>query len=339
MNKKKILVTGVAGFIGFHLVNKLIYDGMEVIGIDNLNNYYDVKLKFDRLFESEIKKEDIVDGKLINSNKYPNYSFAKIDLIENDKLEKLFRKHRFKYVINLAAQAGVRFSVTNPRNYIESNILGFFNILELCKKYKVDHFVYASSSSVYGDSSKISFTEKDIVDSPVSLYAATKKSNELLAYSYSKLYNLPTSGLRYFTVYGPWGRPDMAPILFSEAIMKRKKINVYNDGKMLRDFTFIDDVINGTILTLKNKSTANCPYQILNIGKGVAVNLLDFISILENKIGVKSIIKLMPMQLGDVKETCSDINSLIKLGYSPKIDLEKGISLFVDWFKNYYLYK
>ena len=332
----KILVTGTAGFIGYHLVRKLIDLGHNFVGIDNINNYYDVQLKYDRLKESGIYKENLKSSEeLIKSKKLKSYFFSKLDLCNKVKLVKLFRKEKFDKVINLAAQAGVRFSIENPMAYVESNVVGFTNLLECCKEFKIKHLLYASSSSVYGLSKKFPLSEKDNVDKPISLYAATKKSNELMAYTYSHLFKIPTSGLRFFTVYGPWGRPDMAPILFANAIVNREKIKVFNEGKLERDFTYIDDIIEGVVLSLNNPPKNNSNYEIYNIGNGKPVKLLRFIQVLEKKLGKKALKKMMPMQMGDVKKTFSDISKLKSLGYNPKIKIEEGVDKFIKWFLKY----
>ena len=332
----KILVTGTAGFIGYHLVRKLIDLGHNVVGIDNINNYYDVQLKFDRLNESGIYKENLKNNcELTKSDKLKGYFFSQLDLCNKVKLVKLFRKEKFDKVINLAAQAGVRFSIENPMAYVESNVVGFTNLLECCKEFKIKHLLYASSSSVYGLSKKFPLSEKDNVDNPISVYAATKKSNELMAYTYSHLFNISTTGLRFFTVYGPWGRPDMAPILFANAIINRNQIKVFNGGELERDFTYIDDIIEGVVLSLNNPPKNNSNYEIYNIGNGKPVKLLKFIEVLENKLGVKALKKMMPMQMGDVKKTFSDISKLKSLGYNPKIKIEEGVDKFIKWFLKY----
>lgn len=333
----KILVTGAAGFIGFHLVNRLAKEGVEVIGIDNINDYYDVKLKYARLKEIGISEEAINSNKEVISNKYKSYSFIKLDITDLDSLKNLFAKKHFTHVINLAAQAGVRYSIENPHAYVQSNLVGFVNILECCRYNEIKHLVYASSSSVYGANSKVPFSEEDRVENPVSLYAATKKSNELMAYTYSHLYNLKTTGLRFFTVYGPWGRPDMSPILFANAIRKGEPIKVFNNGEMERDFTYIDDIIEGIIrVSKKEKSTEKLPYDVMNIGNGSPVNLMDFISTLEKHLGIKADKIFMPMQDGDVKKTWADTSKLeMRVGYKPFTKLSDGISNFVDWINAY----
>ena len=332
----KILVTGSAGFIGYHLVKKLIDLEYSVVGIDNINNYYDVQLKFDRLKELGIYKETLKSrGELTKSKKLKAYFFSQLDICDKENLIKLFRKEKFDKVINLAAQAGVRFSINNPMAYVESNVVGFTNILECCKEFKIKHLLYASSSSVYGLSKKFPLSEKDNVDNPISVYAATKKSNELMAYTYSHLFKIPTSGLRFFTVYGPWGRPDMAPILFANAIVNREKIKVFNEGKLERDFTYIDDITEGIVISLENPPINSSNYEIYNIGNGKPVNLLRFIQVLEKKLGKKALKKMMPMQMGDVKKTFSDISKLKSLGYNPKIKIDEGVDKFIKWFLKY----
>lgn len=333
----KILVTGAAGFIGFHLVEALVKLGHEVVGIDNVNDYYDVNLKYARLAESGINREQVTDkGNLIVSCEHDNYKFAKIDIIDLPKLEQLFKEEEFTHVVNLAAQAGVRYSIENPHAYVQSNLVGFVNILECCRHNKIVHLVYASSSSVYGANAKIPFSEDDRVDHPVSLYAATKKSNELMAYTYSHLYSLPTTGLRFFTVYGPWGRPDMAPMLFANAIMKDEPIKVFNNGDMKRDFTYIDDIVEGIIRCVSALPKKQPKAEVFNIGNSKPVDLMEFISIMEECMGKKSEKIFMPMQDGDVKVTYADTTKLNNdVDYLPKVTLNVGLRKFVDWFKLY----
>jgi UDP-glucuronate 4-epimerase len=334
----KILVTGAAGFIGYHLVEALLKKENEVVGIDNINDYYDVNLKHSRLRESGIDSTFITENKeLIKSSIYSNYSFAKIDITDLIRLEELFKQEKFTHVVNLAAQAGVRYSLENPHAYIQSNVVGFVNILECCRHNKIEHLLYASSSSVYGANSKIPFSEDDRVDHPVSLYAATKKSNELMAYSYSHLYNLPTTGLRFFTVYGPWGRPDMAPMLFANAITKGESIKIFNNGEMQRDFTYIDDVVEGIVRSIAVLPRTEPKADVFNIGNSKPVKLMDFISIMEDCIGKKALKQFLPMQDGDVKITYAD-TSLIQneKGYSPNSDLKKGTNMFIKWFNEFY---
>ncbi len=345
----KILITGTAGFIGFHLAKRVLQLGHEVIGIDNINDYYSVDLKYARLEESGIRRQEIEHESnsdseipvLVQSVKFPNYRFAKIDITERKRLNHLFETENIDVVCNLAAQAGVRYSLENPHAYVSSNLVGFVNILEACRNYKIKHLVYASSSSVYGNSSKMPLSVDDRVDNPVSLYAATKKSNELMAHTYSHLYGIPTTGLRFFTVYGPWGRPDMAPILFASAISKGKPIKVFNNGNLERDFTYIDDIVEGVVRVIDNssdnKSGSFVHYAIYNIGNGNPVKLMDFIETMEKALGKKAIKEFMPMQPGDVYKTFADVSHLKeKFGYSPTTTLKNGISEFVKWYKNYY---
>ncbi|MFK7946519.1 MAG: NAD-dependent epimerase [Saprospiraceae bacterium] len=341
----KILVTGAAGFIGFHLVSALLKRGDEIIGIDNINDYYDVNLKYGRLGEHGISKNDIVYNIPIKSTTKANYTFIKIDISDRDTIKELFSSNKFDVVCNLAAQAGVRYSIENPQAYIDSNIVGFANILEGCRHNKVKHLVYASSSSVYGLNKKVPFSTTDNVDYPISLYAATKKSNELMAHTYSHLYNLPTTGLRFFTVYGSWGRPDMAYFLFTKAILEGKSIKVFNNGNMSRDFTYIDDIVEGIDKVINNPpvasdkavSASKAPYKVYNIGNNAPVNLLKFIETIEEKLGMVADKKMLPIQPGDVYTTYADVSDLIQdLKYRPNTDLGKGIGLFVKWYKNFY---
>jgi UDP-glucuronate 4-epimerase len=332
----KILVTGAAGFIGFHLVERLCKEGHDVVGIDNINDYYDVNLKYARLFKSGIERTEIEDNILLLSKKYASYRFMKLDLTDRDNLEHLFKKEQFSHVVNLAAQAGVRYSIENPHAYVQSNLVGFVNILECCRHNDIKHLVYASSSSVYGNSEKVPFSETDNVDKPISLYAATKKSNELMAHTYSHLYNLQTTGLRFFTVYGPYGRPDMAPILFATLIRNKQAIKVFNNGEMERDFTYIDDIVEGILRICKVENNDNPPYKIMNIGNGSPVKLMEFISTLEKYIGLKAEKIFMPMQDGDVKRTWADTKFLKDtVGYTPSISIDSGVKKFVNWFNKY----
>ena len=313
----KILVTGAAGFIGYHLCNSLIQDGYEILGIDNINNYYDVKLKKARF--NKLKK-----------NK--NFSFSKIDIADRDSITKSFKYFKPNKVINLAAQAGVRYSISNPYAYLDSNLIGFLNIIELCRNNDIQGLIYASSSSVYGGNKKIPFSVDDRVDQPIALYAASKRSNELIAYSYSHLYGLHTTGLRFFTVYGPWGRPDMAMFIFTKNIMANKKISVFNNGNMKRDFTYIDDIISGTKSAMNN----NYKCEIFNLGNNKSEKLLNMISIIEKELGKKAKLDFKPMQPGDVKESFADIDySKEKLNYIPKTSIEDGIPKFIQWYKEY----
>lgn len=334
--REKVLITGASGFIGFHISNFLLKKKFEVVGIDNMNNYYDIKLKESRL---NILKQ------------YENYKFYKIDLKNKEDVDCIFKKHKFDYVINLAAQAGVRYSIENPYSYVDSNLIGFVNILEACRHYPVKHLLYASSSSVYGGNKVAPFSTEHQVDHPVSLYAATKKSNELMAHTYSHLYKIPTTGLRFFTVYGPWGRPDMAYFSFTNAILDEKSINVFNQGKMERDFTYIDDIVEGIYRLLPlvpkanpewdetkdNLSESFAPYKIYNIGNNQPVQLETFISVLEDKIGKKAVKNYMEMQPGDVVKTFADTSDLEKaINFRPKTSIEEGLEKFANWYKEYY---
>ncbi len=339
----KTLVTGAAGFIGFHTVKRLLELGNEVVGFDNINDYYDVSLKYDRLKENGIDSKKIVNNKFVESTKNKSYRFIKMDLLQKDALMNLFSSERFDTVIHLAAQAGVRYSIENPDAYIKSNIDGFFNILEACRYYPVKHLSFASSSSVYGNNTTIPFSVSDHVDKPISLYAATKKSNELMAHTYSHLFKIPITGLRFFTVYGPWGRPDMAPTLFVDAVINHRPIKIFNKGDMERDFTFIDDIVDG-IIGINEKPPQlvqeTAPYVIHNIGNSNPIKLMDFIYCIEKNIGVIAKKIYMPMQPGDVKRTFADISSLTKaIGYSPKINMETGINRFVSWYVSYKIKK
>ena len=332
----KILVTGAAGFIGYHLCKRLLDHGGEVIGIDNLNDYYDVSLKTARLQRMEGRS---------------GFTFLKIDIADRDDMEYIFKTMSFRNVIHLAAQPGVRYSLINPFAYIESNIVGFLNILEGCKNSEINHLVYASSSSIYGMNLKMPFSIHHNVDHPVSLYAATKKSNELMAHTYSSLYNIPTTGLRFFTVYGPWGRPDMAYFSFTKAILEGRPIDVFNNGKMKRDFTYIDDIIEGIVRVMDkvpqsqqkwdrenpDPGTSFAPYKLYNIGNNEPVDLMHFIEVLENCLGKKTIKNMLPMQPGDVPSTYADINDLMRdVGFRPSTPLTQGIQSFVDWYTSYY---
>ncbi len=343
----KVLITGTAGFIGFHLSNALISKGYDVTGLDNINDYYDVNLKYGRLNESGITEELIEYNTLLRSEKFNNYKFIKLNLEDQDNINSLFKKDKFDLVVNLAAQAGVRYSLENPHAYINSNILGFTNILEACRYNSIKHLVYASSSSVYGLNTKMPFSTSDNVDHPISLYAASKKSNELMAHTYSYLYNMPTTGLRFFTVYGPWGRPDMALFLFTKAILEGKAIDVYNFGNMLRDFTYIDDIVEGVVKVLENPpkkkdaisntSVSIAPYKIYNIGNSTPVKLNDFIEAIEKALNKKAKRNLMPIQPGDVERTWADVTDLIDdLGYKPATDINYGVNEFIKWYKSFY---
>lgn len=329
----KILITGAAGFIGFHTVNQFIDEGHDVIGLDNINDYYSPQLKYQRLKEAGIETNEIKWYHSVKSTINKKYSFVRMNLEDKQQLFMLFQEEKFDIVINLAAQAGVRYSIENPDVYIQSNTVGFHYLLEACRYYPVKHLVHASSSSVYGANAKIPFSEDDKVDTPVSLYAATKKSNELMAHSYSHLYKIPITCMRFFTVYGPWGRPDMAPMLFVKAILENKPINVFNNGEMSRDFTYVGDIVQGIYLaSMKVESN----YTVLNIGNGSPVNLMRFIEVLEDKIDQKAIMNFMPMQAGDVKATWANIDKLSTIyNYKPKVNIEEGIGEFIKWLKEY----
>ena len=347
----KILVSGAAGFIGYSLVQKLCSLGFSVTGLDNINDYYDVKLKLLRLKNTGITTDNIKYGEKIKSSSLNNYTFIKLDLTDEKNISSLFEKENFDCVCHLAAQAGVRYSLDNPRAYIDSNISGFLNILEACRFFDTKHLVYASSSSVYGLNEKVPFSIDDPVNSPVSLYAASKRSNELMAFTYSHLFNIPITGLRFFTVYGPWGRPDMAPELFTSAIIKGQPLKVFNNGNMERDFTYIDDIVNGVLLALDNiaapspdwnpanpdPAVSSAPYRIYNLGNSSPVKLMDFISLIEKYTEKKAKYEFLPMQPGDVVRTCSDITDTTQnIGYNPSVSIEKGVAQFVDWFASYY---
>lgn len=348
MSNKRILVTGTAGFIGYHLAKQLIEQNYEVIGLDNINDYYDVSLKYARLKETGIRKDDIEWNKIVNSTKYSNYKFIRLNLEDREEIMNLFKKEKFDKVVNLAAQAGVRYSIENPYAYIDSNIVGFINILEACRNNNIKHLVYASSSSVYGNNTKMPLSTSDNVDHPISLYAATKKSMELMAHVYSHLFGLPTTGLRFFTVYGPWGRPDMALFLFTKAIINDEPINVFNHGNMIRDFTYIDDIIEGAKRVINNPpksvtsnqqltTTTSAPYKIYNIGNSTPVRLLAFIKAIEKTLGKKAKMNMMDMQPGDVQITHSDITDLINdFVYKPETTIEYGVRKFIKWYLTIY---
>ena len=321
----KVLVTGAAGFVGFHLSKRLLEQGYQVIGLDNLNDYYDVSLKQDRLRQLQ---------------PFPGFKFHRLDLADRNGMERLFAQDAFEVVVHLAAQAGVRYSLENPHAYVDSNLVGFMNILEGCRHQQTKHLIYASSSSVYGANKEIPFSVEDNVDHPVSLYAATKKANELMAHTYSHLYNIPTTGLRFFTVYGPWGRPDMAYFLFTKAILAGRPINIFNHGKMRRDFTYIDDVVEGIVRLLNHvpqPQASAAPYKVYNIGNNQPVELMRFIEVLEDCLGQKAIKNLCPMQPGDVPVTYADVDALMQdVGFSPNTSIEVGIERFVNWYMSYY---
>lgn len=347
----KVLVTGTAGFIGFHLIQRLLARGDEVVGIDSINDYYDVRVKYGRLALSGIEESDIAYGKLVASTKYSNYSFMQVNLEDREAILELFKTQKFDKVVNLAAQAGVRYSLVNPYAYVDSNIVGFVNILEGCRHNEVKHLAYASSSSVYGLNESMPFSTSDNVDHPISLYAASKKSNELMAHTYSHLYNVPTTGLRFFTVYGPWGRPDMALFLFTKAILEDKPIDVFNYGKMRRDFTYVDDIVSGVVTVLDNPpkgdpswsgkepnpSRSKAPYQVYNIGNNSPVELMDFIKAIEKALGKEAKKNMLPIQDGDVPATWANVDDLVQdLGYAPNTSIEEGIANFVKWYREFY---
>jgi len=332
----KILVTGAAGFIGYHLSKALLDKGYQIVGIDNINDYYDINLKYARLKELDINREDAEHFFKSSTNTSKTFTFVRMNLEDRKVLPELFEKHKFNVVCNLAAQAGVRYSLENPEAYIDSNITGFLNVLECCRKYKVKKLVYASSSSIYGNSDDVPFIETANVNNPISLYAATKKSNELMAHSYSHLYNIETIGLRFFTVYGPWGRPDMAMYLFADAILNNKPIKVFNNGDLYRDFTYIDDIIKGLLSTLLVNSKNTDPYKLYNIGNSKPVRLLDFIEAIEANLAVKAKKEFLPMQDGDVNKTWANVSSIINdYNYEPNTNIESGIKNFIDWYKDY----
>ena len=347
----KILVTGAAGFIGYHVVDRLLGRGDEVVGLDSLNEYYDVTLKYARLKNHGISYDRLVPSRLEPSATRTSYAFIKADLADRQQLDDLFAVRPFDRVCHLAAQAGVRYSMTNPRAYIDSNIVGFLNVLECCRHGNVGHLAYASSSSVYGLNETMPFSTSDSVDHPVSLYAASKKSNELMAHVYSHLFGLPTTGLRFFTVYGPWGRPDMALFIFTRAILEGRPIDVFNNGEMKRDFTYIDDIVEGVVRVIDHPpagdprwsgadpdpAASRAPFRLYNIGNSSPVRLLDFIETIEECLGKKAEKKLMPMQAGDVVATWADVSDLERdLGYRPKTPLREGVRRFLEWYRGYY---
>ncbi|MEF3191326.1 MAG: NAD-dependent epimerase [Campylobacterales bacterium] len=345
----KILITGTAGFIGFHLTKRLLARGDEVVGLDNINDYYDLRVKYGRLRDTGIDESAIAYGRLIPSSTHPNYRFIKLNLEDKVALMKLFEDERFDAVCNLAAQAGVRYSLTNPDAYIQSNIVGFANILEACRHHGVTNLSYASSSSVYGLNTELPFSTDHNVDHPISLYAASKKSNELMAHTYSHLFGIATTGLRFFTVYGPWGRPDMALFLFVKAALEDRAIDVFNNGEMMRDFTYIDDIIEGVVRVIDNPakpdpqwdtkrpSTSSAPYKVYNIGNNAPVRLMDFITAIENRLGRTIKKNFLPMQPGDVPATYADVSDLVHdLGYKPETPIQEGINRFIDWYLEFY---
>ncbi len=347
----KILVTGAAGFIGSYVCKRLLSRGDEVVGLDNINTYYDVNLKYGRLSTLGIVQEEIGWYKFVQSKTYPNFRFVRMNLEDRQAMQMLFANEGFDKVMNLAAQAGVRYSIENPYAYVESNVDGFLNVLEGCRHNGVKHLVYASSSSVYGLNGKVPFSEKDSIAHPVSLYAATKKSNELMAHTYSHLYGIPSTGLRFFTVYGPWGRPDMSPFLFADAILHGRAIKVFNNGDMLRDFTYIDDIVEGVLRVIDHvpagnpvwcaetpdPSTSTAPYRIYNIGNSQPVKLMDFIQAIEDAIGRPAEKIFLPMQPGDVYQTNADTTSLQQeLGFKPDKPIKEGVKETMDWYRTFY---
>ncbi len=347
----KILVTGTAGFIGYHLAQRLLERGDEVIGLDNINDYYDRAIKYGRLAKTGIAKEDIEYNKLLESTNFENYRFIQMNLEDKENMDALFAEQKFDKVCNLAAQAGVRYSLINPQAYINANIVGFVNILEACRHNDIQHLAYASSSSVYGLNETMPFSTSDNVDHPVSLYAASKKSNELMAHTYSHLFGVPTTGLRFFTVYGPWGRPDMALFLFTKAILEDRPIDVFNYGEMRRDFTYVDDIVEGVIRVIDNPPKGNpdwsgqspdpscskAPYKVYNIGNSSPVKLMDFIKAIETTLGKEAEKNMMPIQPGDVPATWADVSDLVdNLDYKPDTSIQEGVSRFITWYKEFY---
>ncbi|MHC4237154.1 MAG: NAD-dependent epimerase [Planctomycetota bacterium] len=347
----KILITGTAGFIGYHLAQRLIERGDEVVGMDSINDYYDQAIKYGRLANTGIARDAIEYNKFVASDKYDNYRFIQLKLEDEDNLNTLFAEQKFDRVCNLAAQAGVRYSLINPQAYVDANIVGFINILEACRHNNVNHLAYASSSSVYGINESMPFSTSDNVDHPISLYAASKKSNELMAHTYSHLFGLPTTGLRFFTVYGPWGRPDMALFLFTKAILEDKPIDVFNHGKMRRDFTYVDDIAEGVIRVIDSPPSGNpkwsgktpdpscskAPYKIYNIGNSSPVELMDFIQAIEQALGKQAEKNMLPIQPGDVPATWADVTDLVEdLDYQPDTTIQDGVERFIAWYKEFY---
>jgi UDP-glucuronate 4-epimerase len=347
----KILITGTAGVSGYHLAQRLIERGDEVVGMDSINDYYDQAIKYGRLANTGIARDAIEYNKFVASDKYDNYRFIQLKLEDEDNLNTLFAEQKFDRVCNLAAQAGVRYSLINPQAYVDANIVGFINILEACRHNNVNHLAYASSSSVYGINESMPFSTSDNVDHPISLYAASKKSNELMAHTYSHLFGLPTTGLRYFTVYGPWGRPDMALFLFTKAILEDKPIDVFNHGKMRRDFTYVDDIAEGVIRVIDSPPSGNpkwsgktpdpscskAPYKIYNIGNSSPVELMDFIQAIEQALGKQAEKNMLPIQPGDVPATWADVTDLVEdLDYQPDTTIQDGVERFIAWYKEFY---
>jgi UDP-glucuronate 4-epimerase len=348
--RNRLLVTGTAGFIGFHLVRSLFGSNYEIVGLDNINDYYDVDLKYSRLAETGITREKITYNKLISSTVSEQYKFIRLNLEDKDNLVKLFSELKFDRVVNLAAQAGVRYSFTNPDAYIGSNVTGFLNILEACRHHPVEHLVFASSSSVYGLNKEMPFSVHSPADHPVSLYAASKKSNELMAHSYSHLFGIPASGLRFFTVYGPWGRPDMSLFIFVKAILEGKPINVHNEGRMERDFTYVTDIVKGVEKVLESPAgktdsievemdpaISSAPYRLYNIGNSKPVKLMDFISAIEEFLGKKAEMNMIPIQPGEVVKTWADVSDLEnQFNYAPDTHIREGVRQFIEWYRSYF---
>ena len=347
----KVLITGTAGFIGFHLAKQLLSEGYEVAGLDNLNSYYDPVLKSARLQESGIDSDDALYNVFLQSGLFENYRFINLDLSDHDSINQLFKEEKFELVINLAAQAGVRYSLENPYSYISSNVDGFLNLLEACRNNPVKHFIYASSSSVYGLNGSMPLSTHIATDHPISLYAATKKTNELMAHSYSYLFNIPLTGLRFFTVYGPWGRPDMAMFKFTKAILEDSPVDVYNNGNMMRDFTYIDDIVDGIKKVINNppeknlkwsniasdSSTSVAPYKIYNLGNSSPTTLMNYVKAIERALGKQANINFLPLQPGDMINTYADMLPLQnEMGYKPSTELQYGVDKFVEWYKGYY---
>lgn len=346
----KVLVTGAAGFIGFYVIKRLLELGEEVVGLDNINEYYDIGLKYDRLDQIGIKRETVDWYRYVQSNQYENYRFIRMNLEDKQAIQMLFANEHFDKIIHLAAQAGVRYSIQNPYAYVSSNVDGFLNILEGCRHHAIKHLIFASSSSVYGLNGKVPFSEHDGIAHPVSLYAATKKTDELMAHTYSHLYGIPVTGLRFFTVYGPWGRPDMSPFLFTDAILHNRPIKVFNNGNMWRDFTYIDDIVEGILCVLNHIATPSktwdachpdpatsiAPYRVYNIGNSRPIKLMDFIAAIEQACGHEATKEFLPMQPGDVYQTYADTTLLqTEIGYSPRMNIEEGVKRTVDWYRTY----
>ncbi len=345
----KILITGAAGFIGYHLAASLSEAGHEIVGLDNINNYYHISLKLSRLRQLGIAAEKIRYNKMIPGTARSNFRFIKLDLLDGEHLAELFRAEKFDMVCNLAAQVGVRYSVENPAAYLASNVDGFFNVLEKCARFNIQHLVYASSSSVYGMNQNIPFSAKDAVEHPISFYAATKKTNELFAHTYSYIHKLPTTGLRFFTVYGPWGRPDMAPFIFTRKIINEEQITIFNNGKLQRDFTYVTDIVKGIEAVLFNipvesglpvpltPDRSSAPYRIYNIGNSKPVEIMEFVQTIENLTGKKANIRYQPLQPGDLVETCADTTMLEReFGFQPAFDLQSGLKNFVEWYRSFH---